>query len=136
MIAKELYLRNNFKIPEEKIPPQQERGNYINNMKLSQLFLFGIIFISTVFLVACGQQQNAINPPVQPEQLQSSILNKVGGIVQPVKCSDPLPAKIGATTQCILGPSSKSFNVDIKVTAINAGEAQYDIKIASMPNPQ
>lgn len=68
-------------------------------------------------------------------EVQSQLSKTVGQEAPPITCPSDLEAKVDATTTCTMNDGESTYNVAVKVTSVDDGNAKFDIKVADQPNP-
>ena len=99
----------------------------------------GVVVASSLVLAACSVSASVGTPTIDGSELESVVqtqLSKsVGQQAPPISCPESLEAKFGEMTTCTLTDSSGTYDVAVKVTSVDDGNAKFDIQVADQPNP-
>ena len=95
-------------------------------------------------LSACSASVDLGSQTVSKDELASQVTAAIADTmkvdveqVPTVTCPDDLDAEVGAATTCVLHDedAGKNYDVAIKVTSIDGGQANFQLEIAPTPQP-
>jgi hypothetical protein len=80
---------------------------------------------------ACGPKEV---PKEEVEKQAMAVLTKTVGQQAPqITCPGNLKAEVGTAMVCSIPLEGKTFDVNIKVTAVEGGNAKFDVAVADKP---
>lgn len=94
-----------------------------------QLPLISVVF--ALFLTACGQKEVA-KEEVE-KQAMAILTEKVGQPAPQITCPSALKAEVGTAMVCSIPLEGKTYDVNIKVTAVDGSKASFDVAVADKP---
>lgn len=92
----------------------------------------GVLIAVTALAImggATGCGQASVDKEETANQISQELEKQVGQKPDAVTCPDDLPAEVGQSIRCELTAGSDKLGVTAKVTSVDGGNVQFDIKV-------
>lgn len=91
----------------------------------------GFAVLGLLALSACGPKEV---PKAEVEKQAMEVLTKTVGQQAPqITCPGNLKAEVGTAMVCSIPLEGKTYDVNVKVTAVDGSNAKFDVAVADKP---
>ncbi|GAB3563936.1 hypothetical protein GCM10027445_06940 [Amycolatopsis endophytica] len=94
--------------------------------------------VATFLLTGCSVQVGTVGSLSQEtveQGISDALLTEIGHRPDGVDCPDPLDAKAGKSTRCVLTDQGMRVGVTATVTDVQGGTANYHVQVDNEPLP-
>lgn len=99
-----------------------------------------VVACATAVLAGCSAKVNVntdrtISKTSLEKGVSDQLTKAVGRSPDSVECPDPLTAKVGETTRCVLTGDGVRYGVTVTITAVDGSDYRYRAQVDNQPLP-